>query len=312
MIAFEAAPLGLACVSERPAPEAQPAADPLPGVTQLTTDPGEDSAPRWSADGSRLLFQSNRSGNLDIYQLRVRPGPATSSTPEPLTTSEAADTYPAFSPNGDRIVFQSDRHNTPGLYLKDLPTGEIRLLLEDSSSELTPDWSPDGQWIAFTSVRSGNPDLWAVPAFGGEPRRLTANPFRDAWPRWSPGGRSLLFFSRRDTDGQRDELYVMDWPEGAVTRLTHNPEYHDFAPSWSPDGRHVVTGISDSVHDRALAIYDLEGRRVTRLGEGYHRVFQPAWSPSGRWIVYAARAAEGMAADLFIAPVPEMATSRAP
>jgi TolB protein len=118
-------------------------------------------------------------------------------------------------------------------------------ILEDGSAELTPDWSPDGGFIAFTSERSGSIDLWAVPSSGGEPIQLTAGSHRDVWPRWSPDGGSIVFFSRRDTGGERDDLYLMDWASREVERITNHPTHHDFAPDWSPDGNRIVTAVSN-------------------------------------------------------------------
>ncbi len=215
-------------------------------------------------------------------------------------------------------MFQSTWDGVAGLWIMEIGTQQVTLLLEDDSAELTPDWSPDLRWIAFTSERSGNPDLWAVaaPASGSStgsappPRQLTDNPYRDVWPRWSPDGASLLFFSRRDTAGERDELYLMRWSDGSVRRLTVNPSHHDFGPSWSPDGEHVVAAVSDSANDRALVIYDLGGNPVHRFAEGYHRVFQPAWSPDGRSIACAARIRDGVGAEIFVATVPELSIAR--
>lgn len=264
---------------------------------RLTEHPAEDRAPSWSPDGTRVLFESHRDGNSEIYVVGVD-----GSSLMRLTENAGADQYPAWAPDGERIVFQSERDGRSCLWVMEVDTAAGDCLLEDSSPELTPDWSPDGRWIAFTSKRSGNADLWAVSVEGGEPVRLTDSPFRDAWPRWSPDGNAIVLFSRRDTEGRRDELYILDWQSRAVRRVTVNPDYHDFAPDWSPDGERIVTGLSDSDSERALVVYDLRGKELHRFAEGLHRVFQPTWSPDGRWIAFAARTAEGLAADIFLEP----------
>lgn len=141
-----------------------------------------------------------------------------------------------------------------------------------------------------------------IVARSGELSRLTAHPLRDVGPRWSPDGRSLLFFSRRDTTDRWDEIYVMGWPARDVRRMTVDPVQHHFSPSWSPDGTRIVTALSDQAAERALGVYDLDGRLLRRFAQGWHRVFQPAWSPDGRTIAYAARATDGEAADIFVQP----------
>jgi TolB protein len=221
-----------------------------------------------------------------------------------LTHDAGADGQPAWSPDGRRFVFHSTRDGGAGLWVQDLTGGDPMFLLADSSPELTPDWSPDGSRIAFTSMRSGNLHLWSVPAEGGEPMQLTTGEFRDVWPRWSPDGAQILFFSRRDTAGEHDQLYAMDWASRDVRRLTHQPTHHHFTPDWAPDGRRMVTAISDSATDRALVIFDLEGKPEARFGEGHAGVFQPVWSPDGGHIAYAARLEEGEAAELFLYRLP--------
>ncbi len=264
---------------------------------RLTRHPAEDRAPSWAPDSQRVLFESQRDGNSEIYVVGVD-----GSDVSRLTTNHGVDQYPAWAPDGMRIVFQSEREGRSCLWVMRLDTGAGTCLLEDSSPELTPDWSPDGRWIAFTSQRSGNPDLWVVPAEGGQPERLTDSPHRDVWPRWSPDGSALVFFSRRDTEGERDELYLLEWRDRAIRRLTIDPSRHEFAPDWSPDGDLVVTGLSDGDRERALVVFDLRGGERHRFAEGLHRVFQPTWSPDGRWIAFAARVDGESAADIYLEP----------
>ena len=265
---------------------------------RLTTNPAEDRSPDCSPDGTRVALQSDRYGSFDLFQFDLESGEL-----ERLTADRGDEISPAWSPEGTRLVF----HRTPaegeataaGLWILDLETRERTLLLEEASRELTPDWSPDGGWIAFGSERNGKPDLYRVRVDGSGLERLTDNPYRDAWPRYSPDDSAVLFFSRRDTEGEFDELYVMDLSGRAIRRLTHHPDHHDFAASWSPDGSRVVTGESRRAENRRdLVILDLEGEVRERFATGYHRVFQPVWCADGS-IVYAARTEDGAAADLY-------------
>lgn len=69
-------------------------------VTQLTSDPGNDVMPRFSPDGTRIAFCSDRSGNWDIYVM-----PATGGQPVQITSSTDHELHPSWSPDGREIVF---------------------------------------------------------------------------------------------------------------------------------------------------------------------------------------------------------------
>ena len=64
--------------------------------SRLTFQSGNDRSPVWSADGKRVAFESNRSGNADIY---IRPADG-SGDAEPLWASEEQDTPEDWSPDG--------------------------------------------------------------------------------------------------------------------------------------------------------------------------------------------------------------------
>jgi Tol biopolymer transport system component len=80
------------------------AASPSSPDKRLTGFRGGDFAPAWSPDGSRILFDSNRSGNLDIYSIGANGGGLMR-----LTDNVADDWQPAWSPDGQRIAFQRSR-----------------------------------------------------------------------------------------------------------------------------------------------------------------------------------------------------------
>src|SRR5580765_5133577 len=62
------------------------------GLTQLTTDPGNDSNPAWSSDGKTIAFQSDRAGNLDVWLMN----PDGSSQSDLTASSSATDSQPAW------------------------------------------------------------------------------------------------------------------------------------------------------------------------------------------------------------------------
>ena len=66
----------------------------------------------WSPDGKRLLFESTRDGNSEIYVMD-----ADGSNPVRLTHDPALDMAPRWSPDGSKIAFMSRRDGSPEIYL---------------------------------------------------------------------------------------------------------------------------------------------------------------------------------------------------
>jgi hypothetical protein len=83
-----------------------PGPQPIQGTfTQLTSQPGIEREPSLSPDGEFLVYESQASGNWDIYLQRV--GGERSMN---LTENSPADDWaPAFSPDGKEIAFRSER-----------------------------------------------------------------------------------------------------------------------------------------------------------------------------------------------------------
>src|SRR5207237_1385985 len=71
------------------------------GVVQLTNTPGNDAAPAWSPDGSKIAFSSTRDGNHEIYVMNATDG----SGLVRLTNDALWDDHPAWSPDGSKIAF---------------------------------------------------------------------------------------------------------------------------------------------------------------------------------------------------------------
>jgi Tol biopolymer transport system component len=110
--------------------------------TRLTSDPAGDVSPAWSPDGTKIAFESRRTGAGDIYSMN-----ADGTGVARLTTSSDFEDSPAWSPDGTKIAF------TAGATLLRLmnPNGTNQTTIADSgTTELyAPDWSADATKIAY-------------------------------------------------------------------------------------------------------------------------------------------------------------------
>jgi Tol biopolymer transport system component len=148
-----------------------------------TSDPYRDRAPRWSPDGSRIAFLSDRSGTLEIWSMR----PDGSDLVQ--LTHDGAAGVPVWSPDGTRVA-HAGQHR--GATVVTLDGGAIEALPAlDGPAPFVPwSWSDDGQWIA------GSADgivLYSVQS--GDYTQLTATGDRPVWQR---DGSTIVYVDGRD------------------------------------------------------------------------------------------------------------------
>lgn len=255
----------------------------------LTQSSGDDRHPWWSPDGQQLVFESSRDGDWDLFIIDKD-----GNSEEPLTINQFEDRNPSWHPDGDKILFESNRRGEFALYLLNLYDRSVEPISLDNFAFVptTARFSPDGNHIAFSA--DSNPgkaalNLYKTGPRGGKVEQLTAAAHRSFYGAWSPDSKRLVFFSRRDTQGQQDELYAMEINEAdsEAKRLTTYPQ-NDFCPHWSADGTQLVFSRSVPNARPELFISNADGteaRQVTftpELGET-----QAVWSPDGKTIAYA-------------------------
>ena len=227
---------------------------------RFTAGPRRDLEPRWSPDGSRLAFLSERTAK-DKLQLYVMP--ADGGEPTKLTALDNGVSAIAWAPDGARLAFVSAvggykepegedekrksrparvitsvkyRFNGEGFIYDRRPHVFVVSLDGASPTQITdgdfidadPTWSPDGESLVFASARHGArddddaSDLWRVPAKGGTPQRLTATAGPVMLPAFSPDGRTIAFLARAELNayGRNVQLFTVPADGGQATCVT--------------------------------------------------------------------------------------------
>jgi Tol biopolymer transport system component len=254
---------------------------------QLTFDDAFIEILNLSADGTRVYFSSDRSGNQDLWEMPA--AGARKGQLRQLTTDPAPDWGPRLSPSGGELVFYSYRSGNRDVWIMPAAGGPPRQLTNDPSEDFFPAWSADGLQIAFGSERTGNPDIWIMPAGGGEARQLTHHPGGDVVPAWSPDGAWIYWITRRTG---RPSLWRM--PASGTDQQAE--PFGDWAGlvGWSADGATMYAHKNASVWSvarngtgiRQITAGDGDGRRFLGGGKPGTGAIAVAFATDGRFIYF--------------------------
>lgn len=163
------------------------------GLRQLTNDSFFDRVPRWSPDGKRIAFFSNRSGRTEVWTIN----PDGSGLQQLTYASKSFVTTSVWSPDGARLAYSI---NADATYIMDM----TKPWREQSPQALPPlsdpqncfmafSWSPDGQTLAGWQRRTDgrpNPGLTIYSLESQHYDKLTES---GSFCRWLSDSRRLLF-----------------------------------------------------------------------------------------------------------------------
>jgi Tol biopolymer transport system component len=197
---------------------------------KLTDNVAFDDAARWTADGTRIEFMTDRRGSQELYSMAPD-----GSDQVPAKGSKQA----ATSPDGRTRLVEEEIDGRWSI-VAEHTDGARRVLTTGAHAE-QPSFSPSGELIVYEQRLADAPDdiarsnVVVAKADGSQPRIVSSG----TDPSWSPDGKSLLFKTWVDSAESPNggELWIATAsPDGkTVTRLALGVH-----PHWSPDGRRIV------------------------------------------------------------------------
>ena len=242
---------------------------------------------KWEVDSSRILFESARNGNPEIYVMDPVADP-TGKNATDLTNNASADQDPAWSPDRKRIAFHSNRFGNKSIWVMNADgSSPLQVTRDKTANNTNPTWSPDGKLIAYESNATGQREIYVTAADGtGNPIQLTSNrgvgPDANFDPAWSPRGNQIAFASTRDGNY---EIYIMNADGSGEKRLTSDPAV-EFNPAWSPDGSLIAFHSDANRSSKQIWVMKPDGSDAHRVVSTAAEDTNPAWAPDGAELAF--------------------------
>lgn len=249
--------------------------EPMP-ETCLTNNEYDDRYASYSPNGEMIIFESNRSGDWDIYLMDKKGGDV-----ERIVNNGRTNRRPSWHPNGKEILFESIENEAVELRKIKIKRRKEKVIktIELEGELVFATYSPDGKRIAVSRKESANKsNIILLNRRGRLIAAVTNNEFRNYYPKWSNDGRELVYFSRKETANEDDEIYRINLATGEELRLTNWPK-HNFCPSWSPDGNSIVYVTSMDGTRPEIYTMKVDGSNETRLTINEDGDTLPNWHP---------------------------------
>ncbi|MBC7950053.1 MAG: PD40 domain-containing protein [Chitinophagaceae bacterium] len=202
-------------------------------VKQLTNSNGYDAEATLSPDGKKMIYTSDKDGDIDLYIMDLGTGKE-----KRITNLLGYDGGAWFSPDGKKLIWRASRPKSDEEIkeYKDLlaenlvaPTNmEVWVANADGSNarqvttfgqaNWAPAYMPDNKRIIFASnheYKRGFPfNLYTINEDGTNLHKVSRDKGFDAFPMFSPDKKKIVFCSNRNNGGTRDtNIFVADWKE---------------------------------------------------------------------------------------------------
>ena len=239
-----------------------------------------EGLPHYSPDGTKIVFESNRSGTKGIWIAN-----ADGSEAKPLFVNEKLIAgSPQWSPDNRRVAFDATSLNSNAdLYIINAAGGREFRLTNSPNRQVVPSWSIDGKWVYYRSREDPSWEVWKTESSGGTPRLIAPVP---CWQtRASPDGKwfyctarsgEIFDLVRIPTEGGEPELIAPSVARRSF-EVTSRGVYFVSRQGEGEDRGYSIVRIDPDTHDEAV---------VWNLPSGTRPFVGLTLSPDGKYLLY--------------------------
>lgn len=202
-------------------------------VKRLTNRHGYDAEAVLSPKGDKILFTSDRSGDLELWTMNLD-----GSGLKQITDAPGYDGGAFFSPDGSQIVFRAGRPESEAalkeyqellkeglvaptnmeIFVCNADGSNLRQITKLGKANWAPYFHPSGKKIIFSSnhhaQRGYDFQLYMINLDGTGLEQITSESVFNSFAMFSPDGKKLVWCSNRNNGGTRDtNVFVADWKE---------------------------------------------------------------------------------------------------
>jgi dipeptidyl aminopeptidase/acylaminoacyl peptidase len=228
---------------------------------QITHDGRTNRGARWSPDGSRIAFTSDRVEDYGIFVMSLAGG-----DPEEVTRHRQAIADLAWSPDGTQLAYVTD-------FDRDDPDEEPQDDQDSPPVRVTSrlDYKVDG--LGYRGDK--RKQVFVVDVESGSRRRLTGDVQDYASPVWSPDG-TIVSAQRSVPDGDGLQLALIGAASGSMTLVGPEGGVVD-QWAWSQDGGQLLLDIDqDHSYQSDIRVFDLASGEARTVLEDLD------WNPGGK------------------------------
>lgn len=200
-------------------------------VKKLTSAKGYDAEATLSYDGKKMIYCSDKDGDLDLYVMDLKSGKE-----KKVTSALGYDGGAWFSPDGKKIVWRASRPKTDAeikeykellaeglvaptnmeVWVANADGSDARQITSLGQANWAPNFTADSKGIIFCSnheYKRGFPfNMYLTDLDGKNMQKISRDNGFDAFPMISPNGKKIIFASNRNNGGTRDtNLFLADW-----------------------------------------------------------------------------------------------------